>query len=294
MKKSNDSNRLPYLKEIKTIKEFAKCDYLRTYQTKNSDLFVVMIENRGAENGIENKRVKQFLDLEKEGKFVAEDCHIRVNVLGRLIDGTHKYEKCRRLGQYINFMIVPDRMFNNVDRRTFANNVSLYNAINSAHRDKNNLESSIACGERCALNVVKLVAEVTTLKSFVKNPLTPTRVIGIVTNFEKGTTNRKQLREVYCNDTYADIMETSEFKTKFNSIIEFMQIISRANKNIRSYGVVRQLIVDLKTVTTTPDWDKVNMMLVKYITKDKDFDKMGDRQSDFKTISNGVIALLLK
>lgn len=288
------AQKLPYLTEVKNSKETKGLNFLQTYTTKNYSIFHKMVENRGAENSVEPKRVAEFLSLTTDDKFVVEDCHVRCNILMKVIDGHNKLARAEKLNAYVNFMIVPDKMFNNVSDRDFANNVSLYNAIDSSWRDRSNLASAIRSGERCAVNIMKLIVGVNNLKMFAKNPLSPTRVINIVTNFEKGIIDRKQLREVYCNDGYADIMESAEFKAKFDGIVDFMLIISRANKNIRAYGVIRQLLIDLKNISTSPDWSVINAMLLKYIAKDKDFDKMGDRGSDFKTISKGVVAMLVK
>lgn len=286
--------KLPYLTEVKKASEAKSLDYLRTYTTKNCDIFNIMAVNRGAENGIEADRVQAFIDLEKEGLFVTEDCFVRVNKKMDVIDGTHHIEKARILKEYVNFMIVPDKMYNDVSEREFANNVSLVNSVDSTWRDKGNITSAAKAGERCALNVLKIVSDTKKAKLFKTSPITATRVISLLNNFEKGVKERRQLRSVYCNDAYADIMESQEFKTKLEGIIDFMVTINRANKNIRGYGVVRQLIIDLKPVTNVPDWNVLNVTLVKFIHKCKDFDKMGDRSTDFKTISNGIIKLLVK
>lgn len=286
--------KLPYLTEVKKAKEIKSLDYLRTYTTKNLNLFNIMGVNRGAENGIETKRVQAFVDMEKDGVFVTEDCFVRVNKKWDVIDGTHHIEKARILNEYVNFMVVPDKMYNDVSEREFANNVSLVNSVDSTWRDKGNITSAAKAGERCALNVLKLVSDTKKAKLFKTSPITATRVISLLSNFETGIKERRQLRSVYCNDVYADILESQEFKVKFERIIEFLLTINRANKNIRGYGVVRQLVIDLKPLTNVPDWNVLNAMLIKFIGKCKDFDKMGDRSTDFKTISNGIIKLLVK
>ena len=282
---------LYYLKEVSEKSELKGLDYIRGYKTKNYNLFEKLMGNRGTSASIEKNRVDYFVGLRKIGKYVIEDCHVRVNKVGKIIDGHHHIAEAKATNSYYVFMIIPDKMYNDVTDREFADNVSFVHSHDSSWKDYGNFRSALIANEKCALMIHDIISRVSFMEIFNKNPFTPARVVSIVNNFKTGTKNRKELRSEYCNDEYVRIMETEEFKKRINGIIEFMKIVHTFNKATRSYGIVRQLVIDMNKIPTMNkelDWEMINKALLKYIKKNKKFVYFGDRSEDFKEISKGI------
>jgi hypothetical protein len=169
------------------------------------------------------------------------------------------------------------------------NNISLRNGIDPTWKDRNNFNSARIANEKCAL---KVEAYFNIAKNVYDINLTHAMIIGIVNNFERGNKNGKELRNVYCNDKYAEIMSTAKFENDFVKIMKFMKLID--NNNIRKIAVVRTIVRNIIKLEGTPNWDKITIAFTKYLKKNrKDYEYFGDKQYHFNKIANGVIGELV-
>ena len=288
--------KLPYLLEINDIDDAVKLGFLRAYTTKNVKQFQFLDVNRGAKDSIEPIRIKNFADLIALGKFVNEDCHVKVNRKGKVIDGHHHIQLAIKYDLWIIFMVVNDPRFNDVTDREFANNVAKYNNINPSWGDKPNFNSALAAGEECAKEIFDCMTLANTIKVGKRNPVTPSRMVDILNNFAKGLINRKEDRSTYCNEEFAKIMKTPEFKAKF---LHIMSIINQLNKaadsNVREFNVIKLIAIKLKATTDCPNWGNIDKAVAKYISKNKKLiATLGDKSSHFILIADGAIEILNK
>lgn len=280
------------LKLVETIEQLKKLKPLKTYITYNYGLFKFLAYNRGLKSSIQKNRLKRFKELHEKGNFIMECCHVEVNFDMIIIDGHHRFEFLKSIGAPITFQINPSSKFNNVSLSELLNNVSLRNGLNPVWGDNNNFLSARDSGERCARNVDTFI---TLAKSLYGIKLTPNMMIGITDDFKLGNKNAKRLRNVYCDNNYANIMETKEFEEKFKQILTFMGVVSLKNKNIRKIAVIRTIVRDINAMNGIADWNDITLAFNKYLRKNKrDFVLYGDKQYHFNKISDGIIDELIK
>jgi hypothetical protein len=290
---------VPYVENVTTKEEcdkiVSKLKLYRMFTTTNYDLIIDLDCNRGADNGKESKRVNELVKQIDSGTYAFRSTFVLVNMKFKTINGRHTKEAFKLRGLPVPFIVTDDPMFNNVSDREFANNVSLINNVDSTWRDKGNFDSAFKAGERCAVNINKLIVLIPTKNLLRKSAITPARVIGIMDNFDKLKASKK-LRDVYCSDYYADMAVDSKFNVKFTNIVRFMEKLY-VNPKLRGYEIASILGSELnniaKNVGLDPynDWSKVLPALERYIAKN-DISQMGDRKDDMKTIALGVLNLM--
>jgi len=218
----------------------------RIYQTTNYGMIKPLEFNRGEQAGYVSKRVAAIVKMIEEGTFMSGVIHVLVNLNGDAIDGNNRKYALELKGLPLNFMITAEDRFNLVDSSEILNNVSEYNAINSAWFDNDSYLSALAYDEPTAIAIFNLKASITeNWGAKIAEQFTPSRVVVLATKDKKGLSSAKQTRRVYCSDEIAETIQSVEFNKLVDFICKVLKFVFETNDSITPWYVVRQLMPDI-------------------------------------------------
>ena len=125
------------------------------------------------------------------------------------------------------------------DDSEILNNVSEYNAINSAWFGSDAYLSALAFKESAALAISRLKIWLENENGIPAEMFTPSRLIALATHNKKSLNGSVQPRRAYCNKETANILNSEEFKAQLEILVSIIHFAQTSNNSITPFDIVR-------------------------------------------------------
>ncbi len=219
-------------------------DNLKTgviYTTKNYELFKPLDFNRGEKGGVVENRVKKILAIIENDDFDMDDIHVKVNMRGYIIDGTHRYEALKRKNLTVNFMVWRSERYNLENLSHVLNGVARYNSVNPSWSGNVMYASAFHYGEPAAIAINNLREMLRVEYGVHHNIFTAGRLVALAQKASEELRKNK-LREVYCDEKLAKKLESKKFLKELDIMAKMILFVKKDNPMLKSWHVVRTLM----------------------------------------------------
>jgi len=218
----------------------------RIYQTTNYAMLKPLKYNRGNKDGHLPERVAAIAKMIDSGEFMFDVIHVMVNLKGKTIDGNNRKATLKEKKLPVNFIITAEPRFNLDDESEILNNVSEYNAINSAWHDRDSYLSALSFNEPTAKAIFDLKTEISkNYGGIIGDMFTSSRIIVLATQSRTGLSSQKQSRRTYCSSEIADKINSDDFKKVITFACNVLKFVSETNPSITPWYVIRQLMPEI-------------------------------------------------
>jgi hypothetical protein len=226
-------------KDFPVVTSLDNLEVGKIYTTFKHNILKSLKYNRGKESGYLPERVAAIKKMIENGTFMFGVVHVLVNLKGRIIDGNNRKVALLECGLPVNFMITAEPKFNVENESEILNNVSEYNAINSAWFGTDAYLSALAFKEPAAFAIYELKQWLENENGIPSEMFTPSRLIALATKYKKGLNGSIQPRRAYCNEETANILKSEEFKTQLNVLVSIIHFVRESNDSITAFDVIR-------------------------------------------------------
>jgi len=233
------------------VKNFAEAKTVgQTYSTTNFKMFKTFKFNRGCDNGIEPKRLNEFIKLYialiknlPELQYLTGIIHVYVNLKGFVVDGHHKLELHKLYGIPVNFVILAEKKFNEGTDIEIMAAIANFNAKTSKWDGVAHFKTALQFREPLALAIRELKAIYETKYGFKKNLLTPSRIFVLLTEERKGLSSQSKNVEDYCKSELVEVMSTNKFKNEFDFVCAVLKYVTDWNKTYKNIADITPFFI---------------------------------------------------
>ena len=135
-KNATTVDRFTTVRYVKNVLRLSETSYYRVFKSTNYSMFK---EREGNRNGLQDRRVKNFIKKIKADRFYPVLGLIFIDRKGIIIDGHHRFEALKRQAKPIFFMVIEDMTLPEIsDFNT--------NKVNPAWKNKDNFSSAKTLG----------------------------------------------------------------------------------------------------------------------------------------------------
>jgi hypothetical protein len=229
-------------KDFPVVNSLDNLEVGRIYTTYNHDILKPLKYNRGKECGYLPERVATIRKMIENKTFMFGVLHVLVNLKGKTIDGNNRKIALKECNLPVNFAITAEPRFNVENESEILNNVSEYNAINSAWFGTDAYLSALAFNESAAKAIFNIKNWIVEEFGISDDMFTPSRLIALAMKDKTGLAGKIQPRRAYCNVQTAETIQSDEFKTLITFIANVINFVSVNNNSITEWFVVRCLM----------------------------------------------------
>ena len=206
----------------------------KIYTTTNFKICKRVRFNRGEKNGIEPARLAYFKKLYESGKYFNQVSYVLINLIGEIIDGTHRHAMHEALGIPVNIMVTDQEEFNSEDEAVKLLAIATYNAKDSKWQPSAHFNAAYLFESPLALRIYDIKSEYENTYKFKKNLLTPSRIYAVLTHDRIGLAGKGQDVSAYCNSSLVPEINSDRFNKEFSFICAIMNLVIDRNKELNS------------------------------------------------------------
>lgn len=232
---------------FKEVNSLVNLDPTGIYKTKNFDMFIHLMFNRGTKCGYDEVRVKALVKMYYSGEFYPELAIIDVNRNGINLEGNCRIEACRRVETYILFHICFDSRLNIENGLELVNHMQVVNSYKPAWRNGQQFETAILAKTPLAILLDELQAMMMANKKFkiTTKSLTINQMMVLADIENLNTHSKCKNVGAYNNDKLYRYAKTRKYK---KSLIYICEVITAlVNSAIDTSKVIEQLMLIMRT-----------------------------------------------
>lgn len=226
------ADKFTLLKNVKSVIKLNQASMNMLAVTTNYALFK---HNEGNRDGLQPKRVNNFVRKIENNTFYPILGAIRVNKKGVILDGNHRFAALVRCGKPIVFMVVEDYDLNEI--------ADYNSSISSSWKNNDNFESALYDNAELAVVFAELKAEMKEKYSLPDHKLNVGDMYGILTQnikfFGSGGVNAVT-REMYFDKKLADLARTIEYQDKIDIYAKLKRRWIDENKAYKAVKVIME------------------------------------------------------